>query len=59
MFTTSEKLSSEMEGFFVSPFGNILATNHMFFASITKTIKLLRHSYPKHRGMGFRKRFFY
>jgi hypothetical protein len=22
-------------------------------------LKLLRHSYPKHRGMGFRKRFFY
>jgi len=26
---------------------------------IGKKLKLLRHSYPKHRGMGFRKRFFY
>jgi hypothetical protein len=26
---------------------------------VGKKLKLLKHSYPKQRGMGFRKRFFY
>ena len=38
--------------------GNILATNHIFHLN-NKKLKLLKHSYPEQRGMGFRKRFFY
>jgi hypothetical protein len=44
--------------FFIYLIRNILATNHMFYAKREK-LKYIMNSYPKHRGIGFRKRFFY
>jgi len=31
----------------------------MWIRDVEENLKLLKHSYPKQRGMGFRKRFFY
>ena len=51
MFSTSEKLSSEMEGFFYLSIWQHIGNKSYVFHLNNKKLKLYMQYYPKHRGL--------